>query len=70
MHNRYLIGALKALAITVPLALVLISAAGEFSWRLTIVAAVIFAVLWILMLGKPPRRYDTPPSPDDISKWW
>jgi len=70
MLERYLIAALKALVITIPLWLILVLANGEFSWKLATVAAVLFAVLWILMLGKPPRPYDTPPSPDDISKWW
>ncbi|MEZ5832719.1 MAG: hypothetical protein R3D05_16210 [Dongiaceae bacterium] len=58
---------LEALAITVPLWLILAFATGTFSWKLALVAAMLFVVLWVLMRGKPPRRYDTPPSPDE---WW
>lgn len=50
-----------------PLWLILAFATGTFSWKLALVAAMLFVVLWVLMRGKPPRRYDTPPSPDE---WW
>jgi hypothetical protein len=61
---------LQALAIAIPCCLILAFATGVFTWRLAIVGVVIFAVLWVLLRGKPPRRYDTPPSPDEVQRWW
>ena len=70
MLERYLIAALKALAIAIPIWLLFIFAKGEFSWKLAIVGAVFFVVLWIVFVGRAPRLYDTPPAPDERQSWW
>jgi hypothetical protein len=67
MMNRYSVAAIKALLLTVPLWLILAVATGEFTWKLLIVAVVLFAVVWVVLVGRAPRNYDTPPSPDE---WW
>ncbi|HET6160011.1 MAG TPA: hypothetical protein VFE34_16825 [Dongiaceae bacterium] len=65
MQNRYLISALQALAISPPLAAIVGFAMGEFSWRLAIVATILFAVVWIVMVGRAPKLQDSPP-PDPV----
>ena len=70
MTERLIIPALKALPIALALLLVLVLTIGEFSWGLAVAGLVIFAVLWILMRGKPPRPYDKPPFPDETQRWW
>ena len=71
MLDRYVIPAVKALLIAIPLWLMLIFAIGKLTWGLAGIGLVIFAVLWLLMRGTPPRRYDTPPSPDEWwRRWW
>jgi hypothetical protein len=70
MLIRCLIGALKALAIAIPLWLILVFAEGTFSWKLAIVGAITFMVLWIVLVGRAPRPYDTPPAPDEQQSWW
>ena len=70
MLDRWLIPALKALAIAIPLWLILVFAAGGFSWKLAIVGFVIFAALWIVNIARAPRKYDSPPSPDEHQSWW
>jgi hypothetical protein len=67
MRDRYPIAAAKAAIIAVPLWLILALAAGTFTWRLVIVGVVIFAVLFVITVSRAPRRYDSPPSPDE---WW
>lgn len=67
MPSHYSIAAIKALLITVPLWLILAFAMGEFTWKLAILAAVLFVVIWIVIVGPRPRNHDTPPSPDE---WW
>jgi hypothetical protein len=67
--DRLVIPALKALPIALALWLILAFAAG-FTWGSAIAGLVIFAVLWILMRGKPPRPYDQPPFPDEHQRWW
>jgi hypothetical protein len=62
-----LTSAAKALLITIPLWLILVFAVGEFTWKLAVVAAVLFAAVWIVIVGRAPRNHDTPPSPDE---WW
>ena len=69
MTERLIIPALKALPIALALWLVLVLTIGEFSWGLAVAGLVIFAVLWILMRGKPPRPYDKPPLPDETQRW-
>jgi ABC-type bacteriocin/lantibiotic exporter with double-glycine peptidase domain len=64
MQNRYLISALQALAISLPLAAIVGFAMGEFSWRLAIVATILVAVVWIVMVGRAPKLQDSlPPDP-------
>jgi hypothetical protein len=70
MLDRWLIPALKALAIATPLWLILVFATGEFSWKLAIVGLVIFVALWIVSIAWAPRPYDSPPSPDERQFWW
>jgi hypothetical protein len=67
MYDRHIVPALKALAIAIPLCLILLLAAGAFTWRLAVVGIVIFVALWILLRGRTPRPHDSPPSPDE---WW
>jgi hypothetical protein len=67
MRDRYLIAAAKAAIVAVPLWLIFVLAKGELSWRLGVVGVIIFAVLWIINASRAPRRYDSPPSPDE---WW
>jgi hypothetical protein len=70
MMDRLIIPALKTLPIALALWLLLVLAIGEVTWGLAIAGLVIFAVLWILMRGKPPRPYDKPPFPDELQRWW
>ena len=68
MPHRWLIPALNATAVAVPLWLILALAAGTFTWRLAVVDLVIFAALWVVNMARAPRSYDSPPSPDE--GWW
>jgi ABC-type proline/glycine betaine transport system permease subunit len=70
MNERYWIAAVKALMITIPAVAILAFAMGEILWRPVVAAVVLFAVLLIVFSAHAPRRYDTPPSPDEKQIWW
>ena len=65
MPQRWLVPTLKAMAVAIPLWLILTLAAGGFTWRLAIVGLVIFAALWVVNVARAPWKHDVPPSPHE-----
>ncbi len=67
MKGWYGVTGIKALVVAAPLWLILVLAAGEITWKLAAIAPILLVVLWIVTLGRAPRKHDIPPSPDE---WW
>ncbi|WP_119301015.1 hypothetical protein [Dongia deserti] len=65
MRNGHITTVLQALAISLVLAAVIGFVLSEFSWRLAIVAAILFAVIWVVMVGRSPKVQD-PQQPDSV----